>query len=342
MMRELDPPPGSPAPNPGLVAVPLDEGVSPPLVSVIMPAFNSEAFIAEAVESVIRQTMTDWELIVIDDGSEYPEALDTTLAPYANRLQLIRQANGGVSAARNAGILRARSRYIAFLDSDDAWKPEFLAMQASQLDTDPSLTLVYCDAWIHGDPRFEGRRSMELAPSSGPANLLGLVSFKCSVLTSCTVVHREAVLAAGLFNPDLKVSEEFDLWLRLLLQGGRISYHREPLVHYRMRPGSLSRDSARMLRTAAAILRGYRETFAGMPEVANAAETSIRKLEGAIALHRGKQALLDGNHLVAQLELARARELLGGIKLMLASSLVRVLPQMVAKAYRLLARSRGE
>lgn len=312
-----------------------------PLVSVIMPAFNSETFIAQAVESVIRQTLTDWELIVIDDGSDNPASLDGALAPFQDRLHLIRQANAGVSAARNAGLRAARSRFVAFLDSDDRWAPEFLATQVAMLEADPSLSLVYCDAWIYGDPRLEGRRSMEFAPSTGPADLIGLLGLRCRVLTSCTVARREAIVAAGLFDPTLVVSEDFDLWLRVLLQGGRIAYHRTPLVHYQVRPGSLSRDTHRMDQTVATILARYREALSEMPELAMAAAASIRKLEGAIALRRGKQALLEGNHPVAQMELARAREFLSGSKLALGAWLVRVVPRFMTATYRLVARHRG-
>ncbi|MFN2325723.1 MAG: glycosyltransferase family 2 protein [Gemmatimonadales bacterium] len=313
-----------------------------PLVSVIIPAYNAEAFIGDAAQSMAAQTFTDWELIVIDDGSEDPEALEAALAPYQHRLHLIRQANAGVSAARNAGIQAARGRYLAFLDSDDGWEPEFLATQVEMLEADPSLTLVYCDATLRGDPGIEGRRAMEFSPSTGAADLLGLVSMRCTVLTSCTVVNREAVLTAGLFDTGLVVSEDFDLWLRLLLRGGRFTYHSQPLGWRRVREGSLSRDTVRMLRAGIAILESHLGELSRFPEAQTAAAKTIRKLRGNEALVLGKQALLEGNHPVARLELAKAREILGGTKLATASWLARRVPRFMTATYRLIDRYRSE
>lgn len=290
----------------------------------------------------MRQTWPDWELVVIDDGSEEPQALDAVLAPYGERVRLIRQANAGVSAARNAGLRAARGRYVAFLDSDDGWEPGFLATQVGILEGDPSLTLVYCDATLRGDPDVSGRRAMERSPSSGEADLLGLVSLRCTVLTSCVVARRESVVEAGLFDTRLAVSEDFDLWLRVLLRGARFSYHSQPLGWRRVRPGSLSADTVRMARAGVAILTSHLERMSGSPEVQAAAVVSIRKLRGAEALMLGKQALLGGNHPVAQCELAKAREALGGSKLALASWLVRKVPTFTTAAYRLVARYRGE
>ena len=89
----------------------------PPLVSVIMPAFNSARFVGQAVQTVLAQTYPQVELIVVNDGST--DETETVLAPYANRIQIINQANQGVSAARNTGIRAAQGQYIAFLDADD-------------------------------------------------------------------------------------------------------------------------------------------------------------------------------------------------------------------------------
>lgn len=306
-----------------------------PLVSVIMPAYNSEAYITVGVEAVVSQTLTDWELIVVDDGSEDPQALDAVLAPYGERIRLIRQLNAGVAAARNAGLRAARGRYVAFLDSDDGWEPDFLATQIGILEGDPSITLVYCDATMFGDPQAEGRRAMEFSPSRGEADLLGLVSLRCTVLTSAIAARRDALLAVGGFDERLVVSEDFDLWLRLLLRGYRITYHTRPLARRHLHPGSLSSDTVRMDRAGITILKKHAEAFGAVPGVQSLALASIRTLEGSIALSQAREALRDGDTDTARLELRQASRLLGGAKLRILCALLSVAPVQISKLLRM-------
>jgi glycosyltransferase involved in cell wall biosynthesis len=100
-----------------------------PLVSVIIPAYKAAAYIHEALGSVFRQTYESFEVILINDGSPDTEEFERAIAPYLDRIVYIRQENRGPSAARNAGIRRARGEYLAFLDSDDVWYPTCLAAQ---------------------------------------------------------------------------------------------------------------------------------------------------------------------------------------------------------------------
>src|SRR5437867_9331299 len=102
-----------------------------PLFSVIIPTFNRAAFVVEAVESVLRQTCRDFELIVVDDGST--DHTRKVLAPYASRLRYLHQENKGVSSARNSGVHATTGPWIAFLDSDDRWADDYLATQARSI-----------------------------------------------------------------------------------------------------------------------------------------------------------------------------------------------------------------
>ena len=112
-----------------------------PLVSIIMPCYNGEAFLAEAVGSVLAQTFRDFELIVVDDGSTDGSA--DILARYVDPVRVIRQTNRGVSAARNVGIAAARGDFIAFLDADDTWESEFLDEMVKGM-ADPRTAIAYC------------------------------------------------------------------------------------------------------------------------------------------------------------------------------------------------------
>ncbi len=122
---------------------------SEPRTSIIMPAFNPGAKIRHAIESVIQQSEQDWQLWVVDDGSQ--EDL-SWVGGYDDRIRYIRKTNGGPAAARNTGIESSRSEYIAFLDSDDLWMPEKLKSQLDLLDAEQDTGLVHCQfEMIDGD-----------------------------------------------------------------------------------------------------------------------------------------------------------------------------------------------
>src|SRR5689334_15389457 len=118
---------------------------SAPRVSVIVPAYNTPPFIAETLDSVFAQSLTDSEVLVVNDGSPDTPALEQALQPYRDRIQYIVQSNGGLSAARNTAIRASRAELIALLDSDDVWEPDYLRDQVRELD-ERGLTVVYADA----------------------------------------------------------------------------------------------------------------------------------------------------------------------------------------------------
>ena len=134
-----------------------------PLVSVIIPAYQAAAYIHETLESVLRQSYQNLEVILINDGSPDTEEFERAIGPYRDRIVYIRQENGGPSAARNAGIRRARGEYLAFLDSDDVWFPTCLAAQVElALSRQPSCDLVYSDVLIVSDSQHHG-----VSPTTG-------------------------------------------------------------------------------------------------------------------------------------------------------------------------------
>src|SRR5579864_51434 len=123
-----------------------------PAVSVIIPAYNAAAYIAETLDSVFAQTFREFEVIVINDGSPDTNQLEKVLERYLDRIVYLKQENRGPSAARNAGIQRSRAEFLALLDSDDVWNREYLATQMSFFQRDPKLDLIYSDFLYHGDP----------------------------------------------------------------------------------------------------------------------------------------------------------------------------------------------
>ncbi|MBI3402913.1 MAG: glycosyltransferase [Acidobacteria bacterium] len=214
-----------------------------PLVSVVVPNHNCERFLAAALDSVLGQSYTNREIIVVDDGST-DESLEI-LKRYVDRagparLQVVTQANQGVSAARNAGIARSRGELVAFLDADDLWHPDKLAKQVP-LFANPAVGLVYC-AVEYVDERlrplgtnFTGRRGRvlrEIAMLRGTVVLAG---------GSTAVVRRECFDKAGRFDPEMSTAADWDMWRRIACYW-EVDVVREPLMQYRMRPASMHRN----------------------------------------------------------------------------------------------------
>ncbi len=183
------------------------------LVSVVIPTFNCADFLVEAIRSVLAQTYEDYEIIVVDDGST--DHAEAALRPFGNRIRYIRQEPGGPSVARNRGILKARGELIAFLDADDLWRPTKLARQVEYLNHHPEAVLVYTDFTRGPNPGSNNDsrlRAYKPRDSADPFHALLEENF---IATPTVMVRREALARSGLFDPTLKGSEDFDLWLRL-------------------------------------------------------------------------------------------------------------------------------
>jgi len=217
-----------------------------PAVSVIIPAYGVTQYIAGTLDSVFAQTYRDFEIIVVNDGCPDSTALEAALRPYRECIVYVRKANGGASSARNAGIRAARAPLIALLDGDDAWLPDFLAVQTDYLRSHPHTDIVYCDGAIFGDTPLADRTLMEFSPSRGEVTVESLMSLHCCVLLTSVVARKAAILAVGGFDESVRRAEDFDLWLRAAHAGASISYHRRVLFRYRERTTGLSADAIAM------------------------------------------------------------------------------------------------
>jgi glycosyltransferase involved in cell wall biosynthesis len=195
-----------------------------PIVSVIIPTFNRSAMVREAVESVISQTCGEFELIVVDDGST--DDTVAALEPYSARLRLVRQENRGVSAARNSGAAVARGELLAFLDSDDLWLPEKLAVQLSYLRTFPEAAVCHTEElWIRSGRRVNPRKKHAKAEGRAFVRLL-----RESLISPSSVILRRSVFdEAGGFDESLPACEDYALWLALARRHD-VHLIRRPLV----------------------------------------------------------------------------------------------------------------
>ncbi|HSR28930.1 MAG TPA: glycosyltransferase family A protein [Anaerolineae bacterium] len=171
----------------------------PPLVSVIIPTYNSERFLAEAIESVLSQTYPNYEVIVVDDGST-----DTTaeIARGYPSIRFVQQEHAGIGAGRNRGVKVSAGEYLAFLDADDLWLPEKLSLQMAEFKADPGLGIVSGLVEQFVVPGLEGRFSVPAGPQEGFA-------------PSAMVLRRAVLERLGGFDEDILVGETISWFLRL-------------------------------------------------------------------------------------------------------------------------------
>ena len=183
-----------------------------PRVSVIIPTYNRDWSIHEAVESVLTQTYTDYELIVVDDGST--DETGAILGQWED-ITVLSQKRQGVSAARNNGVHAAHGELIAFLDSDDFWLPEKLAVQVNYFDDNPDALICQTEeTWL--------RRGVRVNPGQRHRKRAGMI-FKpslalCLVSPSAVMMRRSLFLSMDGFDETLPACEDYDLWLRIAYQ----------------------------------------------------------------------------------------------------------------------------
>jgi len=197
-------------------------GSAEPLVSVVLPAYDREPYLREAIQSVLSQTYSNWELIVVDDGS--PDETRSYLRALAeDRVRVIERDHcGSPAAVRNVGIAAARGAYVAFLDSDDVWAPEKLATQLGQLRARPNCRWSYTFVkQIDGGGKevpLPLASRFQRVPTAQPI-LKDLITFGALVATPAVLVERDLLAGIGGFDESFAFCEDYELWTRLATSG---------------------------------------------------------------------------------------------------------------------------
>ncbi len=234
-------------------------------VSVIIPAYNALATLAETVESLLAQSFPHWEALIVDDGSDDDTvAVAESFAGRDTRIRVIRQAHQGVSAARNTGIDQARYEWLLFLDADDWLLPRHLEHLTGKLVTNSQLDGAYC--WycrVAADGTF-----VEEDQYRQEGDLFPIFARRCIFAIHTCVIRRALVMEVGGFDLSLDQCEDWDLWQRIARTGAQFGVVCEVLAHYRMRPKSLSVDGFRML---TGLLRMMHQGESSDPRVPNPA-----------------------------------------------------------------------
>ena len=201
-----------------------------PKVSVIIPTYQHADFVGEAINSVLAQAYTDYEIILVDDGST--DGTKQIAAAYGNQIRYIYQDNRGLSAARNTGIQASKGQYVSFLDADDVWLPNKLKLEVEFLDTHPSVKLVYSNYSYFGSRRGPKRTGFEGIPLSSGYGLKELF-LNNPILPSAVLVRKSCFEKVGLFDESLVQCEDLDMWLRIAASF-EIDYIDIPLAKYRL------------------------------------------------------------------------------------------------------------
>ncbi|MCP5475611.1 MAG: glycosyltransferase family 2 protein [Rhodanobacteraceae bacterium] len=272
-------------------------GAGAPLVSVIIAAFNAERFIGESCRSALAQTYRNLEVIVVDDGSDDSTAdVVAALARTDRRLRLIRQANLGVAAARNAAIAAASGEFLAPLDADDIWDPTKIARQVSRLlEAGPDTGLVYC-WWVWMDAE---NRVLDRSPRWRVEGhiLPRLVEINMTGSASVPLFRRAIVLQLGGYRTELRAMgcqgcEDWDLALRIA-EHHAVAAVPALLVGYRRCANSMSTDGEAMWRSFKEVVG----TIASrQPAISKGA---LQRAQGQFALHLAGVAFWSGDHLKA-------------------------------------------
>ncbi len=238
--------------------------------SVVIPLYNKEHYIEATIRSVLSQTCTDYEVIVVDDGSK-----DSSLALArrfeSDRVRIIPQENQGVAVARNTGIVHARGEFICFLDADDEWRPEYLATISALTDQYPE-SAIFVTAYAVNMGNGKINYSTQLQPETGclPSYWLTLAKGYDFVWTSATTIRRQTLLDAGLFKPGEKIGQDLDMWARVARINPRVAYSNHVCVNYNRAAEANARTRVRVA-WAGAFIRDLEE------ELVNPARTPEEK-----------------------------------------------------------------
>jgi len=285
---------------------------TPGLVSVIIPAYNAAWCVRRAIESVLAQSHTPLEILLVDDGSTDDTA--SVVRSYGDRVRLLQKPNGGLSSARNHGIRHARGEWIAYLDADDWWLPEKLACQVALLQQRPEVGFCSCATRVE-DPQGQALPPWNCAATNGSA-LEAIFKVNASVAGSGSAVMVRATVQrqAGFFDESLQSLEDIDMWMRLAAITD-FTCLPQTLATILKHPDSMSRNLDKMRASAIAVMkknrvllppalqgRFWRHAYAGM--LADYAKWAFRAGLGAQATAQVLQGL-------AYAPLTRSRLLLG-------------------------------
>ena len=288
-------------------------GSGPPF-SILSTAYRTEAYLAETIDSVVAQTLTDWELIVVDNGMS--DEVVRIVEKYADdpRIRLIRQENKGLGGGIDAAAAHATGRYYTVLDSDDLLMPEFCARTAAVLDANPGIDMVGIDAYLFNDTDGQDqirsyRQSVGIKTDPDVNHPVTLVE----VIGGDVIYYTAAIRATAWqqgdgYSCNTPKVEDLAMFMRLLAAGCDVRVLNERLARYRLRDNSFSRDPQHQDAFEESLERAFVQASAlsDAPDVQQALDTTLRRIRFNQAIRRSRAALLAGDARAARNQAKRA------------------------------------
>ena len=245
---------------------------SSPAISVVLPVYNAEAYVSEAVESILAQSFTDFELIAINDGStDGSGAILRGLAARDTRIVLVERPNDGLVSALNEGIESARAEFIARMDADDVAMPERFALQYARMVKEPELAVLGClIRWMDRVGNIIELANQPLTPKA----IARCLEQGCPVAHPTVMMRRGAVLKVGGYRKAFPHAQDYDLWLRVSDLGYAIANLPQPLLNYRIHDANVSAVHREKQALGNTLTRfAHRARKAGLPDPLEGVET---------------------------------------------------------------------
>jgi hypothetical protein len=302
-----------------------------PTLSVIVAAYEAAHVVGDAVSSAFEQTVPPLDVVVCDDGST--DDVPGALRPFGERVRLLRQANGGEAAAKNAAAAAAEGDYIVILDADDVFLPERLEAIGACLAARPDLDILTTDGWVElgGKPV----RRVYHEGFAFPVERQREAILRTNFVFGLAAVRRSRLLDARGFDVAIRHTTDWDLWLRLILDGSLAGCVAMPLARYRLQPGSLSSQRAWMLEGRLQTLAKARATQRLSAAERATLDDAASALTARLARERALDALIDGRPgargLSARAALGPRQHPVTRLKLLAAASAPRLVGRRLAR-----------
>lgn len=297
---------------------------SSPRVAVIVPAYGVAHLLGEALVSLQAQTFSEWECVVIDDGA--PDDVAGAVAPFLAdpRIRFVASDNRGVATARNRAIEASSAPLIALLDGDDVLCPGYLEAAVQVLEADPSVRVVTANSLIFGAVPVERLCFDQPQPEGTLANVLDR-SFGVHIASA---FHRADWQTVGGFDAELTLCEDLDLWVQLMILGGRAHYCDAVLSKYRVRPGSATANVGRMLLGNIEVYEKARATLPAAAPEQELIERLIGETREALAFEHAIDRVVDGDTARGLAELKQLRARVAGPAWSLSFAVWRLFPAL--------------
>jgi glycosyltransferase involved in cell wall biosynthesis len=303
-----------------------------PLVSIITPAYNSAGFIRETIASALAQTLRNFELIVVDDGSS-DDTIEVVhrIAAGDPRVIVMLSPHGGPAQARNVGLEAARGRYIALLDSDDIWMPQYLEQQIAVLERTPDCAIVTSNA-INRGSALDGRTVWPRQSGLRTLSLRDLIVRENSVCIMA-VFHRRVVSRIGPFDRAFTGNEDYEFWIRAANAGFGIVQNGRPLGYYRRREGSVSADEVRMIEGILRVFETASRMTGPIQHERVALDRQRNRLRQELLKAQMRTSLANHDAATAAQRLRTLSELRGSWHLAFAARIMAACPGLLRRAY---------